>query len=250
MRIATSLYTVYAVLIFLMLCLIYIPIMTILCQKMSWHPLALRIHTVWAWSYFSLAFIRVKVEKKFTPEPNQQYILCANHFSFLDIPVLLLMFQPKFIGTSALNRIPLFGYFYRKIHITVDRSSAKSRAKSLKETKRALEEHFNVAFFPEGGVKVAPEDIPQMVAFRNGAFLLSVEKNIPIIPVTMPFNYRILPDKSPIRLHPHACKIIIHEPIFPQNNSDAEIERIKTQVNTVIQEELNAHHRDKVGMLE
>ncbi len=126
----------------------------------------------------------------------------------------------------------------------------RSRGESLRKSKEALDDRFNVAFFPEGGVMVREENIPQMVPFKDGAFILSVEKNIPIIPVTMPFNYRIVPDKSPLRLHPHYCKIIIHEPVFPRGNSEKEIERLKNEVFNIIQKELNNHHPDNVNVVE
>ena len=245
-KILTSLYSLFSVTIFLILCVFFVPIMLLLCQKKSWHPLALRLHTTWARSLLFLACIPVRIEWKYKPDKQQQYIFCANHFSYLDIPSLFLIGQAKFIGKSSMNKIPLFGYFYRKTHITVNRSSPRSRAESLKKAREATEEGFNLAFFPEGGVKVKEKDIPQMVPFMDGAFILSAEKNIPILPVTLATNYQILPDRSPIRLYRHICRMIVHPPELSTGSTDECVKNLKDRVFEVIQSELNAHHQEKV----
>lgn len=146
----------------------------------------------------------------------------------------------KFIGKSSLGRIPLFGYMYNKIHITVNRASLKSRADGLKRSRDAVEQGFNVTFFPEGGV--VSTQPPQMVLFKDGAFRLAVEKNIPIVPVTFPYNFHILPDDERYLFSPKICKIIVHKPIFPTENSEKEVIRIKNETYKVIQQELIRHH--------
>lgn len=247
MKILTGLYTLYAYIIFLFLCLIFVPILTFLCHRVSWHPLALWLHKVWAWLLFILLFIRVQVERRHTLQPGHRYIYCANHFSYLDIPAMYLFARAKFIGKSSLGDVPVFGYFFRKIHIAVNRSSFRSRAESLKKAREAMSQGFNVAVFPEGGVLVKQENLPQMVSFRDGAFRLSAENNIPILPVTMPYNYLLVPDGEPLRLHPHICKLIIHDPVYPRGASDEDIKWLRDEVFKVIQGELLAHHPDKIN---
>lgn len=247
MKIFSGLYTLYASVIFLILCLVFVPVLSVLCQRQAWHPLALRIHNVWAWSFFLLMLIRVKIDRRSPSPPGQQCIYCANHFSYLDIPVLLLVMQAKFIGKSSLARVPLFGYFFGKTHISVDRASFRSRAESFLQARQAVSEGFSIAFFPEGGVKVKEEAIPCMFPFRDGAFRLAAEKNIPIVPVTIPFNHLIVPDKIPLRVHHHSCKLVIHPPVYPYGTSEGDIRRLKETVFKIIQDELIAHHPDKMN---
>lgn len=242
----TLLYTCYAVIVFALLCFLFVPPLLVLAQKKSWHALALRLHEAWGRSFFLLIFIRWEIIGKEKLLPGRQYIFCSNHFSYLDIPAFFLLYHAKFIGKSSISKIPLFGYFYKKIHILVDRASAKSRAESLLLTKKALDEGFNMTFFPEGGIKVTTQDIPYMCPFKDGAFRLAVEKGLPVIPLTMPYNYRIMPDPPPLRFHRHPCKIIVHDPVFPQGHGEAEILRLREQVFEVIQSELLAHHPDNV----
>ncbi|MEQ8470567.1 MAG: lysophospholipid acyltransferase family protein [Marinoscillum sp.] len=245
MRIRLLLYTGYAIFIFALTCIIVIPTLILLGQSKSWHYTALILHTYWAKIFFKIA-LKVEVIGKEKLAPGQQYIFCVNHFSYLDIAAFYLLYPSKFIGKSSLTKIPLFGYFFKKIHIPVNRSSARSRAESLQKTKMALDEGFNVTFFPEGGIVVKEENLPYMTPFKDGAFRISAEKGIPIVPVTMPYNFVILPDKSPLRFHYHKCSVIVHDPIFPKSQDDKEANRMKNEAFRTIQAELLRHHPDKV----
>lgn len=213
----------------------------LLAQRKKWHASALYIHQLWARSFFFLIFIQYEISGTEKLRKNQQYVFCSNHFSFLDIPAFFLIHRAKFIGKSSISRIPLFGYFYKKIHILVDRSSAKSRGESLLMTKRAIDEGFNMTFFPEGGIFITPEEIPYMRPFKDGAFNLAVEKKVPLVPITMHYNYRILPDVKPMRFHRHVCKLTVHDPLFPVGESEDEMKQLKNRVFEIIQQELLAH---------
>ncbi len=157
------------------------------------HFVALRLNNVWAWCFFRMAFIPVRREWRFKLDRKQQYILCSNHFSYLDIPSLGLFPKPfKFVGKSQLGKIPLFGIMYNNLHITVNRASYKSRAISLRKARTALQNGFNLGFFPEGGIRV--KEFPNMVNFQDGAFRLAAENNLPVVPISLLDNYNILFD--------------------------------------------------------
>ncbi|MEP1034658.1 lysophospholipid acyltransferase family protein [Ekhidna sp.] len=184
-----------------------------------------------------MAFIPVEKEWRFKLDKKQQYILCANHFSYLDIPILgLFPMAFKFVGKSSLAKIPLFGYMYRTLHITVNRSSYRSRARSLVKAREEIQKGHNLGFFPEGGIRL--EKYPDMVDFKDGAFKLAVENNVPVIPVTMPDNYHILPDDDLLNIRRKKCQIIYHEPIWPSDNGDEQVKQLKEEVFRVIQTEL------------
>ncbi len=200
---------------------------------------------IWAKMFFTLV-MPVEVIGKEKLKHHEQYIFCSNHFSFFDIPAFYLIHPAKIIGKSSLAKIPLFGTFFRLIHIPVNRESARSRALSLQRTKDVVDEGFNVLFFPEGGIRVGGDDLPYMAPFKDGAFRIAVEKNIPIVPITMPYNFLILPDESPVRFHPHKCTLIIHDPIYPDQANEKEINVLKEKTFKVIQEELLRRHPEKV----
>lgn len=202
------------------------------------HKLALTINCIWAWCFLKMAFIPIRKDWRFQPGKDQQYILCANHFSYLDIPILgLFPMAFKFVGKSSLAKIPLFGYMYQTLHITVNRSSYRSRAKSLIKAREAIKNGFNLGFFPEGGIRL--NQYPNMVDFKDGAFKLAVENNLPIVPVTMPDNYRILRDDDLLNIRRKKCRIVYHEPIWPTGQKDEDVRKLKEDVFRVIQTELN-----------
>ncbi len=230
-----SFWAVFSMVFFFVL--LIIPLLLMVPFK-SMHKIALKINCIWAWCFLKMAFIPIIQEWKFKLDESQQYILCANHFSYLDIPILGLFPMPfKFVGKSSLARIPIFGYMYRTLHITVNRSSYRSRARSLVKARDAVQKGFNLGFFPEGGIRL--ESYPTMVDFKDGAFKIAVENNLPILPVTMPDNYHILQDDDLLNIRRMKCRIIYHEPIWPKGQTDDDAKKLREDVFRVIQSELN-----------
>lgn len=221
------------------LCFLLFILPLIICAPFGrLHKIALLINYLWGWLFFKLSLLRIKITWEFKPEKNQQYILCANHFSYLDIPALGLFPRPfKFVGKSQISKIPLFGFMYNKIHVTVDRSSYRSRAKSLTRAREELGKGFNMGFFPEGGIRL--KEYPKMTGFQDGAFRLAVESNTPIIPITFFDNYHILPDDDLLNMKWGTCRIIYHEPIFPAGSDDKHMRQLKEDVFRVIQSTLD-----------
>lgn len=204
----------------------------------QFHRAALKMNQLWARAFFRTALLPLECEWKFKLDANQQYIVCANHFSYLDIPALGVFPIPlKFVGKSQLRSIPLFGYMYNKLHITVNRTSYRSRAQSLLRAREELAKGFSLGLFPEGGIR--SKNIPNMVDFKDGAFILSAESGLPIVPVTMPNNHNILYDDSIFDIARKPCKIIYHPPVYPSGNSDEAVRELKQKVFHTIQSELN-----------
>jgi 1-acyl-sn-glycerol-3-phosphate acyltransferase len=100
---------------------------------------------------------------------------------------------------------------YRKLHITVNRASLKSKFNTLKHSVDALEAGKNLVIFPEGGITT--HHPPHMSRFKDGAFRVAIEKQIPIVPVTIPYNWIILPDAKQLLLRRGTIKLIFHEPV-------------------------------------
>ncbi len=216
MKVLLRVYSIYSYLIFLLSFIVVAPFILGLSTKKSWHKAALAINSGWSWVYFKLVFIPVHFEYEQPLDRKQHYIFCANHFSFLDIAIMAGLPVPfKFIGKRSITKAPVFGYMFRKLHITVDRGSARSRAQSLHDSRQALKDGFSLTFFPEGGI--VSTDPPNMVGFKDGAFRLAVEENIPIVSVSLMDNYRILPDDGRFLLRPHKCRIYVHKPILPED---------------------------------
>lgn len=245
MKILLRLYSIYFYIIFIVAFIMIIPVILILAQFKKLENAALKVNSFWSWIFFKLVFIPVKFHYKEKLRIDQNYIFCANHFSYIDIPVIAGLPVPfKFIGKSSIKRVPIFGYMFSKLHITVDRSNVKSRAESLQKSRNVIKNGFNITFFPEGGI--VTKNPPHMVNFRDGAFRLAVEENVPIVPVTMPDNYKILPDDESYLFRPKKCQVIVHAPIYPADHNH-DIEALKEATKKVIEDELLRHHPENVG---
>jgi len=72
--------------------------------------------------------------------------------------------------------------FYKRTCIIVDRSDSKSRLAVFDEARRRLCDGLDVCIFPEG---LVPDDESVVLSeFKNGAFKLAIEHQIPIVPMS------------------------------------------------------------------
>jgi 1-acyl-sn-glycerol-3-phosphate acyltransferase len=137
-----------------------------------------------------------------------------------------------------MEKIPVFGFMYGKLHITVDRSSLKSKFETVKRSLAAIDEGKSLVIFPEGGI--VNETEPVMARFKDGAFRVAIEKQIPIVPVTIPYNWIILPGNE-FLLRWHPLVIVFHEPIPTVGLTIDDIGSLKQNVRSVIEQELKKY---------
>ena len=236
MRILRIIHTAYGVIIFTTLFLLLLPFLCIPMIFPGLHRMVGILNRLWARLMFTFIFIPYKVESRAALDPKQQYVFCPNHFSYLDIPsVGLGPHNTIFVGKSEMAKVPLFGFMYGKLHITVDRSKLKSRYASLEKSLQAIDEGKSLVIFPEGGIVTEGE--PRMGRFKDGPFRVAIQKQIPIVPVTIPFNWIILPpDEFLLRWHP--LKVIFHEPIQTTSLTVKDVDILKEKVYKVMDDEL------------
>jgi 1-acyl-sn-glycerol-3-phosphate acyltransferase len=239
MRFLRAIHTGYGLIIFTLLFILLLPLLLIPILFPAAFRMTGWINRVWARLLFTFVFLPFHVEYRRRPDKAKQYIFCPNHFSYLDIPALGLNHHNTiFVGKSEMENIPLFGYMYRKLHITVNRASLKSKVNTIKRSLEAIDEGKSLVVFPEGGI--VTEKDPAMARFKDGAFRIAIEKQIPIVPVTIPYNWIILPpDEFLLRWHP--IRVIFHEPVTTTGLTLDDIDSLKKNVFQVINEELQKH---------
>lgn len=214
-----------------------LPLFTFFIYTNKRHPLVFELHRIWAWLFFNLSFIPIRKVYSDKIDFSRQYIFCANHFSYLDIPAIgINKVRPIFVGKHSLGKIPLFGYMYRNIHITLNKHNLKSRYNALEKGAKELDAGHNLVIFPEGGI--ASRQPPQLARFKDGAFRLAIEKQVAIVPVTIPYNWILLPDDGKLLLHRHKNMVIFHDPIETKGLTIKDVDQLKNQVYTVIDQEL------------
>ena len=122
----------------------------------------------------------------------------------------------------------------------VNRSSLKSRYETVVRGRKAVAEGKSLMVFPEGGILT--KNPPRMVRFKEGAFRIAINEQVPIVPITLPSNFRILPDDETYLPSIHTAKIIIHEPISTVGLTEKDMPALRQQTFDVIDRTLRLHY--------
>ncbi len=170
--------------------IIMFPLLFISILREEWYPYFFVMARIWArFILFGMGFsYRLEVEQQ--PQQGQSYMFVANHTSMTDIMLMLCILQNPFVfvGKMELAKIPLFGFFYKRTCILVDRKSSKSRMEVFDRAQKRLRQGLSICIFPEGGV---PDDEAVLLdEFKDGAFRLALEHQIPIVPISFADNKR------------------------------------------------------------
>lgn len=215
-------YKVYFGLIYISSGILLYPYFLIALRGSEKYRKAVRVKKIWSNIICVLCFIKVKIDGKENFPTSGSFILCANHASYLDI-ILMYKIVPRdfaFLGKAEVLRWPIINIFFKKgIDIPVDRSNRKNAANSLLKAKEALANGRSLAIFPEGTMGPKP---PKMMRFKNGAFSLAIEQQVPILPITFVNNYQLFYDHTDLlgAGRPGTAKIRIHSPIEVTANTD------------------------------
>ncbi len=227
MKIIRALYSAYSLLIFTLIFILTFPFFLVPILFKSQFKWIGVLNRIWARLWLFLSFLRVKIVYEVPLDSSKQFIFCPNHFSYLDIPSMgLCNVNLIFVGKSAMEKIPLFGWMYKKLHITVDRKSLRSRYETLVRSGQAIEEGKSLVIFPEGGI--LSKNPPQIVKFKDGAFRVAIEKKVPIVPVSILYNYLILPDN--LLLRNKTLEIYFHEPIETKDLTIEDLPALRDKV--------------------
>ena len=144
-----------------------------------------------------------------------------------------------FVGKKELAKIPIFGFFYKRICILVDRSSSKSRFKVFELAQKRLHQGLSICIFPEGGV---PDDESIVLdTFKDGAFRLAIEHQIPIVPITFADNKKRF-SFTFLSGNPGKMRVKVHKAINTENLVVENKTQIKEKVRNIILEQLNVYN--------
>lgn len=204
--------------------------------KERWYPFFFKLARFWAKIIlFGMGFIPViKGDTLF--EKGKSYMFVANHTSMTDIMLMLYVTKNPFVfvGKMELAKIPLFGFFYKRTCILVDRDNPKSRREVFVRAQKKLNQGLSVCIFPEGGV---PSEEIILDEFKDGAFRLAIEHKIPIAPMTFHDNKKRF-SYTFFSGGPGRMRVKIHD-IIPTAILEMEDKRmLKLQTHEIILNEL------------
>jgi 1-acyl-sn-glycerol-3-phosphate acyltransferase len=169
-------------------------------------------------------------------ERGKSYVLVANHTSMLDIMLMLWVSKNPFVfvGKKELLNIPVFGFFYKRVCILVDRGDSKSRMAVYRKAQRRLNQGLSICIFPEGGVP--PEEVV-LDTFKDGAFKMALAHKIPIVPMVFydnkkRFSYTIYSGG------PGILRVKVHSFIRTDNVLEKQKGNLRDRVRALILKEL------------
>lgn len=200
---------------------------------------------IWAKIVLFLCGYWVSVQWHERPDLDKQYIICTNHTSMIDIMLTLAVFPFPFlfIGKKELDKLPIFGYFYRRTNILVDRSSLSSRRKTFETAGEKLDEGLSMCIYPEG---MAPREEITLAKFKSGAFRLAVDKQIPIIPAAFYDCKRRMPYDN-FRAKPGRLRVEVFPFLHPQGHDADEVKRLTDQCYNVLLQSLEKDQKKRVS---
>jgi len=179
--------------------------------------------------------IKYQSKKKKLPKPC---IIVSNHTSYLDIvfSTFYIDHTAVYMGKYELLQIPLFKYFFKYLDIPVNRKSIKDSHKAFSDAGKKIDEGLSQVIYPEGTIS----EFGKLKPFKNGAFKLAIEKQVPIVPVANLNNWKYLQNGGFFKSYgrPGRPVIIVGEPISTIGMEDKNIAELKDKVHTFIAQEL------------
>ena len=240
------LYKIYYLLVFLVSLTLFYPFFRYLLAKKSRFPKAFELKKVWALVLQIFAGIILRIEHRGQLPKDQPYVICPNHGSYLDIVFMYRLFKDYFVfmGKKEIASWPLFRIFFtREMNITVDRASRTGSHKAFKRAAADIQKGHSVVIFPEGTISTI---VPKLRPFKNGAFKLAIEQQVPIVPVTFVNNWERLEGHGLFdgKAGPGIAHVIIHEPIATKGMSDDDVSLLRAKVREIIDQPLKERYEN------
>ncbi|HVY76749.1 MAG TPA: lysophospholipid acyltransferase family protein [Puia sp.] len=236
-------YTLYAFTLFACFTLIAFPLVIIFSffGRIAGGNAICSLAKLWGSCWYFLIGIRHHniFESEYHPEGT--YIFVSNHISYLDIPSIFMSVRKqtfRVLGKAEMNKIPVFGFIYRRGAVTVDRSSSAARARSVRELKKLLSRHISVFIFPEGTFNETGEPLKD---FFDGAFRIAIQTQTPIKPILFLDNYTLMNYHSVLSARPGRSRTVFLEEISPEGYGLSDIGRFRKQVYDLMDRKLREY---------
>lgn len=149
----------------------------------------------WGYHYFQInPFWKLTYEGVENIRANKTYVMIANHQSLADILVVYGLHKRfKWVSKESIYRVPFVGWnMGLNQDVLLLRGDMKSIREMMDNCKSWLRKGVSIMLFPEG---TRSED-GEIHAFRDGAFRLSIDENVELIPIVIDGTFDILPKGS------------------------------------------------------
>ncbi len=179
---------------------------------------------IWARFIIKVSGAKIEIEGLEKINPDETYIITANHQSYFDIWTLLayMPFQFRFLAKDSLFKTPFLGWHLKRSgNIPIHRENPVKSVKSIKNAAQKVKEGTSLCIFPEG----SRSSDGKIREFKPGVFYLAILSQKPILPVTI-IGSRFLLPKGSIKIRSGKIKVIISDPIDTSQYTKKDIEKL------------------------
>lgn len=203
--------------------IIYIPSMvTWLLPEPKGQKIFIDIARLWMSIWLRLVGCPVKIKGREYFEKGKSYIVTCNHNSLMDVP-LSSPFIPganKTIAKTSFAKVPVFGFYYMKGAVLVDRKNEKSRKESFEKMKQVLKKGMHMCIYPEGTRNRTNEPLKK---FYDGAFKLATDTGTAIIPAIIFNTRKAVPVHKSFYFLPHKLEMHFLPPVGVESKTTDEL---------------------------
>lgn len=184
------------------------------------------------WAFFGQSLLRFACHAKVSiseDHRSKEYkgtpcygLYVSNHQSYIDIPLMITLYQAPPIMKKEVLNIPIFGWMaWISGALPVSRSSTASRRKVFeKAKKRILKERIGLMVYPEGTRSKTSLPRP-FEEIKKTLLVFAFNEKIPVVPTSLYGTRGVLSSKGIIRPGRH-IGIIVHKEINPVDFSSAD----------------------------
>lgn len=195
----------------------------------------------WADAWCAMVFIRHRNIYKEPLEKGKSYIFVANHISYIDAALIprILRFPIRALGKVEMAKVPVFGFIYRNAIVTVDRSSAANRTRSVQILKSVLRKGISILVFPEGTFNTTGRPVKD---FYDGAFRIAIETGTPVRPILILNAYDRMHYRSIFTLNPGKSRAVFLPEVSVEGLTSRDVAALKAQVHQQMEAALIANN--------
>jgi 1-acyl-sn-glycerol-3-phosphate acyltransferase len=172
-------------------------------------------------------------------DPASSYVYAANHQSWFDIFAMLgkLPVQFRWLAKTELFKVFVLGRAMAAAgYIPIDRSNRRQAFESIKLAAQRVREGTSVVIFPEGTRSLDGK----LQDFKKGGFILAIQSQHPIVPISISGTHTILPKTGQWRIHPGLVQMTIGRPISTEGLTAKDRDQLIEQVREAIRQHLTS----------
>lgn len=207
------------------------PVLLIFGMKKYAHRYIYWLAKVFARNFITVAGARVEVSGLEKLPESSNICFISNHQGIADIPIIV-GFIPKpigFIAKKELKMIPILNLWITAQHcVYIDRKNPRKSILSIEKGAENIKRGFSMVIFPEG--TRARSNKPGK--FKQGSLKLAIQAKAIIVPVTVMNSYKLFEEYG--RLRKANVKLIIHDPIYPENVTHENQKALITQLEEIV----------------